>query len=656
MPHSHAIFQRNRTQSEHRFEQLSQMNRYLLSSSLLALVLVAQGAAALARPDLVLRATALVCEFPDGDIEAMARALDDVDAYEEEAIERANTRLGTRWRFLFTWGDVLVLERFALGDVVRSVSARYDQRVGPGEGEQPQLLALFDGACAFRAARELGYDANGKAELLYELDASLRRTGAPALLNPPVPVLEPATDDGVRVAVVDSGVNYLLPEIRERLARDERGRALGYDFWDMDDRPYDAHPTGSAFFVQRHGTQTASLLLSESPVASLVPYRYPRPDMSRMAQLLDDARSKGVRIANLSMGGNRREEWEVFARAARLYPDILFVFSAGNDARDIDEQPVYPASLDLPNSVTVTSSLGSGALAQGSNWGLKSVDLAVPAEEMLVLGYEGRTRVASGSSYGAIRVTALAACLLAENPQWDVARLKTEIVSLASPEPGSAYTAHGVLPDTDTIARGACKPARTEVQRVGSYQLELRTPHQERAYTLRPTLVLIRETGWSMAEIRTASREAARILGQCGIDMRSVTLDILAVPEPLKFFRDDMATMLVRRHPVTRPAVFFVKDTLQTIEFEGEAIGRANSHARPELADSVWLVNDVQRPGVALAHELVHVLADSGAHVEDAGNLMHETTSDGGHGLSRDQCERLVTVGLAHELLRPVDR
>ena len=76
-----------------------------------------------------------------------------------------------------------------------------------------------------------------------------------------------------------------------------------------------------------------------------------------------------------------------------------------------------------------------------------------------------------------------------------------------------------------------------------------------------------------------------------------------------------MATMLVRRHPVTRPAVFFVKGTLQAIEFEGEAIGRANSRGPAELADSVWLVNDVQRPGVALAHELVHVLGDSGAHV-----------------------------------------
>ena len=96
-----------------------------------------------------------------------------------------------------------------------------------------------------------------------------------------------------------------------------------------------------------------------------------------------------------------------------------------------------------------------------------------------------------------------------------------EIVSLASPEPGAAYTAHGVLPDTDTIARGACKPARTEVESVGSYQLELGALRRKSVHTSygRP-LVLLRETGWSLAEVRAASREAARIPGQCGIDMR----------------------------------------------------------------------------------------------------------------------------------------
>ncbi len=605
-----------------------------------------------ARPELVLRAAALVCELPDGGIASMAAFVGDVADYEEEAIERASRRLGSRWRFVFSTRDALVVERFAPTGALRRLSVQYDERVPGRESVRPKLIALFDGGCELRVARELVYDAQGRPQALYELDESLRQSGPPSLLNPPLPKAKRVGPDRVRVAVVDSGVNYLLPEIAARLAVGEQGEFLGYDFWDMDDRPYDAHPMRSPFFVQRHGTQTASLLLGESPVVSLVPYRYPRPDMSRMLHLVGDARAKGVRILNLSMGSNRRDEWEVFERAARMSPDMLFVFSAGNNDRDIDEQPIYPASLALANSITVTSSLGNGERAQGSNWGQRSVDVAVPAEDMLVLGYDGRARVASGSSYAAIRVSALAGCLLAENPQWDAARLKAAVVSFAHPEPGPAYTAHGVLPDPDAFARGACEPARTEVESVGRYQLELGAPAQAGAYELRPSMVLLREAGWSLAQVRSASRRAAHTLAQCDINMSAVTLNVLAVPEPLKFFRDDTATTLVRSHPVSRPAVFFVKGSLQSVEFEGEAIGRANSRGRVELADSVWLVHDVQHPGVALAHELVHVLGDSGAHSDKPGNLMHESTSAHGDLLTQGQCQDLVSAGLANGLLK----
>ncbi|MCP4392403.1 MAG: hypothetical protein GY802_29195 [Gammaproteobacteria bacterium] len=77
---------------------------------------------------------------------------------------------------------------------------------------------------------------------------------------------------------------------RKSTARDADNRLIGYDFWDMDDRPYDAHPVNSEFFVQRHGTRSASILLREAPAIELVPYRYPRPDMSRMqAQFTGEA-------------------------------------------------------------------------------------------------------------------------------------------------------------------------------------------------------------------------------------------------------------------------------------------------------------------------------------------------------------------------------
>ena len=110
------------------------------------------------------------------------------------------------------------------------------------------------------------------------LGPDLAPTGARELLNPAAPTgVDPV---GVTVALVDSGVNYLLPTIAAGLARHGDGTLLGYDYWDMDDRPFDANPARSPFFPQRHGTRVASVILAEAPAVRLIPYRYPRPDLS----------------------------------------------------------------------------------------------------------------------------------------------------------------------------------------------------------------------------------------------------------------------------------------------------------------------------------------------------------------------------------------
>ena len=116
------------------------------------------------------------------------------------------------------------------------------------------------------------------------------------------------------------------------------------------------HYSASLFRIARHGTGTASLLLREAPFIDLVPYRYPRPDMSRMQALVEHAAENQVHIIGLPLGGNDAEQWTSFTSAAKQHPDILFIASAGNNGRNVDIHPVYPASLDLDNLLVVTSS------------------------------------------------------------------------------------------------------------------------------------------------------------------------------------------------------------------------------------------------------------------------------------------------------------
>ena len=313
--------------------------------------------------------------------------------------------------------------------------------------ERPIMMALTGGDCAPRHARAIRYGPDGAAQDLVHFAADLTTVDSVEPLNPPVPAgRDPG---GVTVAHIDSGVNYLLPEIAARLARDGDGRMLGRDLWDGDARPFDGDQGRSPFFPIRHGTPVASLLIKEAPAVRLLPIRYPRPDMARMAEAVQAAAAAGARIVALPMGSRKREDWTGFAAAAGAHPEMLFIVSAGNDGRDIDAAPLYPASLPLDNLIVVTSADDFGRLAPGSNWGTVSVDLMVPAEGIEVTDYRGARGTASGSSYAVPRVAALAVRLLQKHPDWTAADLKRALFARAVPplERGPPRVAVGWIPN-----------------------------------------------------------------------------------------------------------------------------------------------------------------------------------------------------------------
>ncbi|SMF83482.1 Subtilase family protein [Tistlia consotensis] len=395
---------------------------------------------------------AVVLGCPEGGTAALLGVLPGARLVASEAIGPEAAPVGRRERLALAGGGALVLERLAPGGILRRFTASYEEP--HGEGTRPRLLALADGGCRIVQGRALDWHAfpapdgsenGGGPDRLVLLAADLTGALAAEPLDPPVP---PGRDpEGVTVAQVDAGVAYDLPAIAGRLARDAGGEALGYDWWDLDPRPYDANPAVSPFFPARHGTEVAGLLLAEAPGVRLVPYRYPRPDMGRMAAVVEAAARAGAGIVALPMGSNSRDLWEAFLAAAGAHPEMLFVVSAGNDGRDIDERPVWPAAAGLDNLLTVTSSEADGRLAPGSNWGAESVDLLVPAERQAVVDYRGRPHLASGSSFAVPRIAALAARLKARHPDWQAAALKRAILALAEPPPRAGLVKAGWIRD-----------------------------------------------------------------------------------------------------------------------------------------------------------------------------------------------------------------
>ena len=350
-------------------------------------------------------------------------------------------------RILMPEGGEWVVNRLSPGGRLRRISLEW--HAPAPAGPRPVLAVNASGDCRVTEGRRLIYDSEGRAETLEVLSADLAEVVFREALTPPVPAGPPTAQEAVRVAVIDTGVNYTLPLFRGRLARNDAGDLLGYDFWDMDARPFDLDTARSPFFPLHHGTAVTSIILREAPEAVILPYRYPRPDMTRFGDLIARADAAGAVIVNMAMGSNAEADWQAFAQAAKARPHMLFIVSAGNDGRDLDRVPVFPAALGLDNILTVTSADADGRLARGSNWGARHVDVMVPGEQVAVTDHRGAAGKASGSSFAVPRVTALAARLLAKHPDWRGPELKAAILKRArKPFGGDApLLRHGWIPD-----------------------------------------------------------------------------------------------------------------------------------------------------------------------------------------------------------------
>ena len=300
--------------------------------------------------------------------------------------------------------------------------------------------------CKIISARQFGRTADGDEIIIsYGTDLKVRSTEPQ---NPPFmmagqPMQAPSEP---LLALVDTGVNYNLPMVQKHLAIGQDGQLIGYDFWDNDNRPFDKDPRKNAFFPLHHGTTVFSALSQELGDLKAAIYRFPAHNMCRFNDLIDHAENAGVRIVNMSMGSYSQDDWTCFHDGAKQHPHILFVISAGNDGFDIDVNPVFPASFDLENIVVVTSSDLFGRLPPQSNYGRVSVDLMVPAEQVDVFDHRGVFTTASGSSFAAPRVAALAARFLKKNVEASTTDIIDFLKSRAI-NSGSTPVRFGWIPD-----------------------------------------------------------------------------------------------------------------------------------------------------------------------------------------------------------------
>jgi subtilisin family serine protease len=124
-------------------------------------------------------------------------------------------------------------------------------------------------------------------------------------------------------------------------------------------------------------------------------------DVADAVEAIDYAVAHGARVVNISWGLETHSLALRDALERAAMRGVVVVCSAGNNGRNIDSQPYYPASFDLPNLISVSATDSSDNLTSWSNWGATRVTVAAPGVDSLTTRMGGDYHAVTGTSAAA---------------------------------------------------------------------------------------------------------------------------------------------------------------------------------------------------------------------------------------------------------------
>ena len=237
---------------------------------------------------------------------------------------------------------------------------------------------------------------------------------------------------GIKVAVIDSGVSLTHPDLVGNLDGD------GYDFGDNDPNPDD---------LLGHGTAVAGIIAASAnngvgiagvaPAARLLPLKVSSAGSDlftheTVAQAVDYAVTKGVRVINLSLTFNEPTERLRLSIQDALDRGVAVIASTGNGAGPVP----FPAN--MPGVIAVAATDRQGMLAASSNRG-PEVAIAAPGEDVISTARGGGYAARGGTSFSAPMVAGAMAALMSIDAALPTATLASQLKSAATPIPGLSY-------------------------------------------------------------------------------------------------------------------------------------------------------------------------------------------------------------------------
>ncbi|WP_128694680.1 S8 family serine peptidase [Methanoculleus taiwanensis] len=261
----------------------------------------------------------------------------------------------------------------------------------------------------------------------------IERVGAPT-------VHEAVDGDGVRVAVLDTGIDYTHPDLEGNY----RG---GYDFVNDDADPMDDNG---------HGTHCAGIIAAERDESGIIGVA-PKADLYAVKVLssggggyisdvvsgIEWAIENDIQIISMSLGSNSDSYALRSACDAAYEAGIVLVGAAGNDGR----YSGYGDTVDYParyGSVIAVSAIDENN--QRASWSSTgpAVELAAPGVGIYST-YPDGYRSVSGTSMACPHVAGVAALVLAAHPDLGNTEVRELLTTTATDLGRSAWYGYGLV-------------------------------------------------------------------------------------------------------------------------------------------------------------------------------------------------------------------
>ena len=259
------------------------------------------------------------------------------------------------------------------------------------------------------------------------------------------------------MAIIDTGIDVDHPDLKDAMwvnedeipgdGIDNDGNGFiddvnGWNFIDNNNQLYtgkeDNHGTHAAGTIAASRNNGGSVGITDNQYVKIMSIKALGGEEGKgspesVIAAIRYAEANGAQICNLSFGSENCTE-EV--RAAIQGSKMLFVVAAGNGNEDeigynIDQNPVYPASLPYDNIITVANLIFNGKLDRSSNFGPASVDIAAPGTFILSTIPDKSYAFMSGTSMAAPMVAGAAAMLYSARPELSLQDVRNILITSA---------------------------------------------------------------------------------------------------------------------------------------------------------------------------------------------------------------------------------